>query len=221
MFLFIFLCCSCFALKRLALVAATRIRVMASEAGPYPNSPRLGQTEINDLVRRLYHQQMDRAARREEERRRELSKSCAPPRYIKREEEGDLVRRIYDQQLERFRQSKEERERRIYEETHRCDKKLPESEIQEQVDRIYGQELAKSKARREELYKRYLPEMEPKKVSKAKLKESVERLSHVDYAKRDEELFKKHVYPYDPPTVKISRDDVEAMANRLSTRGGS
>ncbi|RNF13130.1 uncharacterized protein Tco025E_06314 [Trypanosoma conorhini] len=194
---------------------------MATEGEPQSSSPRLGQAEMEGLVQRLYYQQMELAARREEERRRELSRMRAPPRRINKGEEGDLVRRIYDQQLERFRQSREERERRTYEEMHRSDKKVPESEIQEQVDRIYGQEIAKSKARREELQKRYLPEMEPKKISKAKLKESVERLSHVDYAKRDEELFKKYVYPYDPPTVKISHEEVETMANRLSTRGAA
>ncbi|KEG14407.1 hypothetical protein DQ04_00481020 [Trypanosoma grayi] len=194
---------------------------MAANVEPQSSSPQLGQEETNNLVRRLYDQQMERAAKREEERYRELSKSCAPPRHINKDEEGDLVRRIYDQQLERFRVSREERERRIYEETHRNDKKMTESDIQEQVDRIYAQEIAKSKARREELQKRYLPEAETKKISKAQLQESVERLFHIDYAKRDEELFKKHVYPYDPPSSKISRSQMEAMANRLSTRGNA
>ncbi|RNF04058.1 hypothetical protein TraAM80_05335 [Trypanosoma rangeli] len=194
---------------------------MAAEGEQRASSPRLGEAEMTRLVQRLYYQQMELAARREEERRRQLSKSCIPPRRINKDAEGDLVRRIYDQQLERFRQGREERERKAYEEMHRCDKKVLESDIQEQVERIYAQEIAKSKARREELQKRYLPEMEPKKISKTKLKQSVERLSHVDYAKRDEELFKKHVYPYDPQTVKISHEEVEAMANRLSTRGSA
>ncbi|ORC90173.1 uncharacterized protein TM35_000092230 [Trypanosoma theileri] len=194
---------------------------MNTREEPESKSPRLGQDEMNDLVRRLYDTQMERAAKREEERRRELERSRSPQKQIRKEEEEDLVRRIYDQQLERFRHSREERERRIYEETHRNDKKLPESDIQDQVDRIYTQELAKSKARREELQKRYLPEAKVKTIGKNQLKESVERLSHVDYAKRDEELFKKHVYPYDPPTTKISRSEVEAMANRLSTKGNA
>ncbi|KAG8342859.1 hypothetical protein ERJ75_001435200 [Trypanosoma vivax] len=192
---------------------------MADRGEPPVATVRMTQAETEELVRRLYDQQLERVARREEERRRELSKSCCPQQRIKKEEEENLVRRIYDQQLERFRQSREERERRMYEELHRNDKKLPETEIQDQVDRIYAKEVEKSKSRREELQKRYLPEVAPRTINKAQLKESVQRLSHVDYAKRDEELFKKHVYPYDPPKTKISRSEVIAMANRLSTKG--
>ncbi|KAH9598826.1 hypothetical protein LSM04_002169 [Trypanosoma melophagium] len=194
---------------------------MSTREEPQSKPQRLGQDEMNNLVRRLYDTQMERAAKREEERRRELERSLSPQKIIRKEEEDELVRRIYDQQLERFRLSREARDRQIYEETHRNDKKMTESDIQDQVERIYAQEIAKSKARREELQKRYLPEAKVKTIGKSQLKESVERLSYVDYAKRDEELFKKHVYPYDPPTTKISRSEVEAMANRLSTKSNA
>ncbi|AAZ10532.1 uncharacterized protein TEOVI_000784300 [Trypanosoma equiperdum] len=192
---------------------------MADNEEVPPSGPRMTREETDELVRRLYDQQMERAARREEERQRQLARPFCSSRRIKKDEEENLVRRIYDVQRERFQQSKEERERRLTLELQSKDKKLPESEIQDQVDRIYNQEVAKSKARREELQKRYLPEVPPKTIGKKQLKESVERLFRVDYVKRDEELFKKHVYPYDPPTTKISRTDVEAMANRLSRRG--
>nr|CCC89870.1 conserved hypothetical protein [Trypanosoma congolense IL3000] len=192
---------------------------MSSNEELPPPGPRMSREEVEELVRRLYDQQMERAAKREEERQRQLAKSYCSQRRIRKDEEEKLVRRIYDAQRERFQQGREERERRLLLELHSNDKKLPESEIQDQVDRIYNQEISKSKARREELVKRYLPEAASKTIGKKQLKESVERLFHVDYAKRDEELFKKHVYPYDPPTSKISPADVQAMANRLSTKG--
>jgi len=92
-------------------------------------------------------------------------------------------------------------------------------DIDEQVRRMYDVEIERSQARHEELERRYCPTQEPKRISKATLQECITRLHHVDYQKRDEELFKKYVYPHDPKMSKIRRSEEAAMANRLSTKG--
>ncbi|CAM37354.1 conserved hypothetical protein [Leishmania braziliensis MHOM/BR/75/M2904] len=82
------------------------------------------------------------------------------------------------------------------EEVHKNDKKMEPSEIDDQVRRMYEEERKKSRMRREALNSRYLLTAEPKKIGKKELKGCVDRLSHVDWEKRDEELFKKYVSPY-------------------------
>ncbi|EPY39374.1 hypothetical protein AGDE_04554 [Angomonas deanei] len=138
-----------------------------------------------------------------------------------KEEEQKLVRHLYEEQLERFEMSKTERLKKVEEEARKNHVTMSHEEIEDQVKRMYNDEIDKSKKKREELQHRYVPEAEEKKVSKAHLNETVNRLYHVDYEKRDEELFKKYVYPNDPKQVKISQDQLQEMANRLSTKGGS
>ncbi|KAG5497302.1 hypothetical protein JIQ42_03787 [Leishmania sp. Namibia] len=196
---------------------------MATEECSKPAAEqRLTPDAEENLVQRLYYRQMKLLAQREEERRATLERTRAQmQKHISKEEEHHLVSRIYDQQVERFANSKAERDRRVEEEVHRNDKKMDPSDIDDQVRRMYEEERKKSQVRREELNSRYMPTAEPKKIGKKELHASVERLSHVDWEKRDEELFKKYVYPYDPKSTKISRDDEQAMADRLSTTKGS
>ncbi|GET90388.1 hypothetical protein, conserved [Leishmania tarentolae] len=183
---------------------------------------RLSPEEEENLVQRLYYRQMKLMEQREEERQAALERARAQTKKpISKDEEGRLVSRMYDQQVERFANSKAERDRKVEEEKHRNDKKMDSSEIDDQVRRMYEDELQRSQARREELNSRYMPTAAPKKIGKKELKGCVERLSHVDWEKRDEELFKKYVYPYDPKTTRISRDDEKAMADRLSTTKGA
>ncbi|AIO00059.1 hypothetical protein LPMP_291080 [Leishmania panamensis] len=183
---------------------------------------RLSPGEEENLVQRLYYRQMQLAAQREEERRATLERARAQTqKHISKEEEGHLVSRMYDQQVERFANSKAERDRKMEEEVHKNDKKMEPSEIDDQVRRMYEEERKKSRMRREALNSRYLLTAEPKKIGKKELKGCVDRLSHVDWEKRDEELFKKYVYPYDPKTTRISRDEEQAMADRLSTTKGT
>ncbi|AYU80600.1 hypothetical protein, conserved [Leishmania donovani] len=182
----------------------------------------LSPEEEENLVQRLYYRQMKLTEQREEERRATLERTRAQmQKHISKDEEGRLVSRMYDQQVARFANSRAERDRKLAEEMHKNDKKMDSSEIDDQVRRIYEEERKRSQARREELYARYMPTAEAKRIGKKELKGCVERLSHVDWEKRDEELFKKYVYPYDPKTTKISRDDEQAMANRLSTTKGA
>ncbi|KAG5490447.1 hypothetical protein JKF63_00567 [Porcisia hertigi] len=194
----------------------------AEDYNEVPAAPRLSPEEEEDLVQRLYYRQMELSAQREEERRITLERARAQvQRYISKENESSLVARVYDQQVERFANSKAERDRKVQEEIHRNDKKLDSRDIDDQVRRMYDDECKKINSRREKLLERYLLTAEPKKIDKKRLKECADRLSHVDWEKRDEELFKKYVYPYDPKTTKISRDDEHAMADRLSTTKGA
>lgn len=187
-----------------------------------PAETRLSPEAEENLVQRLYYRQMELTAQREEERRTALERARAQTqRHISKEKEGNLVSRMYDQQVERFANSKAERDRKVEEEKHKNDKKLDPSDIEEQVRRMYEEERKRGQSRREELNARYIPTAEPKKIGKKELKECVERLSHVDWEKRDEELFKKYVYPHDPKTITISRADEGAMADRLSTTKGA
>ncbi|EPY31827.1 hypothetical protein STCU_03198 [Strigomonas culicis] len=128
---------------------------------------------------------------------------------------------MYDQQLQRLELSKAERLQKAEAEAHKNDIKFSKEEVEDHVKRMYNDEIAKSKQKREALEKQYCPTQAEKKISKEHLKETVERLYHVDYEKRDEELFKKYVYPHDPKVVTIDRSEEEAMANRLSTTKGA
>ncbi|KPA80455.1 hypothetical protein ABB37_04681 [Leptomonas pyrrhocoris] len=185
-------------------------------------APRLTPEEVDKLVQRLYYRQLELTAQREKERQATLERTRAQlSRHVSKEEEEHLVNRIYDQQLQRFANAKEERDKKVEAEAHRNDKKVSQSEIDHHVYRMYDEERAKSRTRRAELSTRYMPTAEPKKIGKADLQACVERLSHVDWEKRDEELFKKYVYPYDPKTTKISPGDEQAMADRLSTTKGA
>jgi hypothetical protein len=185
-------------------------------------APRLSPEAEENLVQRLYYRQLELATQRESERQATLERTRAQnKKHITKEEEEHLVSRMYDQQLQRFASTKEEREKKQEAEMHKNDKKISQSEIEHHVHRMYDEEREKSQTRRAQLATRYMPTAEPKKISKQELQECVERLSHVDWEKRDEELFKKHVYPYDPKTTKISRSDEQAMAERLSTTKGS
>ncbi|KAG5473769.1 hypothetical protein LSCM1_04399 [Leishmania martiniquensis] len=198
------------------------VRMATEEYSKLVSEQRLSPAAEEDLVQRLYYRQMKLLAQREEERRVTLERTRAQmQKHISKEEENHLVSRMYDQQLERLANSRAERDRRVEEEVHKRDRKMDPSEIDDQVRRMYEEERKKSRARREELNSRYMPTAEPKKIGKKELQASVERLSHVDWEKRDEELFKKYVYPYDPKTTTISRDDEQAMADRLSTTKGT
>ncbi|KPI89835.1 hypothetical protein ABL78_1098 [Leptomonas seymouri] len=180
--------------------------------------PRLTQEEEEHLVQRLYYRQLELTAQRERERQATLERTRAQnSKHISKEREEHLVHRVYDQQLQRFASSKEERDKKQEAEVHRNDKVVSQSEIDHHVHRMYDDEREKSQARRAALAARYLPTEEPKTIGKVELQACVERLSHVDWVARDEALFKKHVYPYDPRTSKISRSDEQAMADRLST----
>lgn len=198
----------------------------AMSADDYDNmvaAPRLTPEAENDLVQRLYYRQKELTTQRENERQATLERTRAQKtKHISREEEEHLVNRVYDQQLQRFANTKEELEKKMEAEAHQNDKMISQSEIDQHVHRMYDEEREKSKARRAELAARYMPTAAPKKIDKQELQACVERLSHVDWEKRDEELFKKYVYPYDPKTTKISRSEEQAMAERLSTtKGGS
>lgn len=183
---------------------------------------RLSPAAEENLVQRLYYRQMDLAAQKETERQQTLDRALAQKNVtITKGQEDNLVSRIYDQQLQRFAASKAERDRKVEEEVHRNDKKMDGDEIGNQVQRMYDEELKRSKMRRAALQERYLPTQEPKKINKKDLQDCVERLYHVDYEKRDEELFKKYVYPYDPKSTVISRADEQEMANRLCTTKGT
>ncbi|KAK7200030.1 hypothetical protein NESM_000052500 [Novymonas esmeraldas] len=183
---------------------------------------RLSPEAEENLVQRLYYRQMELTAQRDEERRTTLERARAQTqKHISKEEEGRLVNRMYDQQVERFANSKAERDRKVEEEAHKNDKKMDPSDIDDQVRRMYEEERKRGQSRREELSTRYMPTAEPKRIGKAELKECVDRLSHVDWEKRDEELFKKYVYPFDPKTTTMSREEEQAMADRLSTTKGS
>lgn len=185
-------------------------------------APRLSPEAEDNLVQRLYYRQLELTTQRESERQATLERTRAQKnKHISKEEEEHLVSRMYDQQLQRFASTKEEQERKKEAEAHKNDKKVSQSEIEQHVHRMYDEEREKSQTRRAELAARYTPTAEPKKIKKQELQECVQRLSHVDWEKRDEELFKKYVYPYDPKTTKISRSDEQAMADRLSTTKGS
>lgn len=185
-------------------------------------APRLSPEAEDNLVQRLYYRQMELTTQREGERQATLERTRAQKnKHISKEEEEHLVSRMYDQQLQRFASTKEEQERKKDAEAHKNDKKISQSEIEHHVHRMYDEEREKSQTRRAELAARYMPTAEPKKINKQELQECVQRLSSVDWEKRDEELFKKYVYPYDPKTTKISRSDEQAMADRLSTTKGS
>lgn len=185
-------------------------------------APRLTPEAENNLVQRLYYRQQELTAQRESERQATLERTRGQNnKHISKSEEEHLVSRMYDQQLQRFAATKEEREKKMEAEAHRNDKKISQSEIESHVHRMYDEERERGKTRRAQLTARYVPTAEPKKIGKQELQECVERLSHVDWEKRDEELFAKHVYPYDPKTTKISRTDEQAMADRLSTTKGT
>lgn len=187
------------------------------------NEVRLDKEAEEKLVQRLYYRQLEINQQREEERMNTLRRTSAlsSSKKLTKAEEEQLVSRMYDQQLQQLAATKEEHERKEAEEVHKKDVKLESSEIEDQVKRMYDEELAKNRQHRQELDQRFHPKRESKKMSQTELQEAVARLYHVDYAKKDEELFKKYVYPYDPKAVKMSRADEGAMADRLSTKGSS
>lgn len=183
----------------------------------------IDKEEEEKLVQRLYYRQMELSEQRAEERAATLRRSrpAGPARTLTNEEEEKLVHRVYNEQIDQFAATREERQRETDAEDRKRDVKFDSGVIDDQVRRMYEDEMAKSKARREELDTRFHPAPETKKVPKAQMQEAVNRLYNVDYEKRDEELFKKYVYPNDPKCSRITPDEVSAMADRLSTTKGS
>lgn len=211
----------------LAYLVVSRTRVVSpiimsvARCESKPAAEAMSKKEEEHLVQRLYYQQLERAAQREEERQAALKRQRDHNqlnRTISKSQEEQLVHRVYNEQLERMQQISAERERQKQMEAKKNVKKIDSSDLDSHIQHMYDEAIERSQQRRARLEEQtYKSTVKSRTISKRELAESVQRLYHVDWEKRDEELFKKHVYPNDPPVIRMSSDAIRESSTRLYT----
>jgi hypothetical protein len=90
--------------------------------------------------------------------------------------------------------------------------------MQDLVQRMYYTETEKKTKTEESLRKKYQPESGKKSLDKDQMAESAKRLSHVDWEKRERDLYEKHVLPQEPKSFKLTKEQQAAGATRLSSK---
>lgn len=194
-------------------------------AGGSPRSPRADGTEekkltaeeLEQVIQRLYYQQQTKTKQWEDKRMDTLSKTRPPPKTISKEELETLVQRVYNQQIERKNKTKETLQMK-QDALIPAGKSISEAELQEMIQRMFYMENEKKVKTQQTLVNKYQPQQESKKLDAEQVKASALRLSHVDWEKRERELMEKHVLPHDPKTVKMTREQLNETATRLSTK---
>jgi len=174
----------------------------------------LSPEETEQVTQRLYYQQQEKMKRTEAERQATLAKFVPESKVLLPcDLEGHLTR-VYSRQIERKKQAMDEAAAKL-EAERPVVKQIPSSVVQDMIQRMYYTEQEKKAKGQYTLKKKYQPEAKTTHMAGDVLKASVERLAHADYDKREKELYEKHVLPQMPKTVKMSKDQLVQIADRL------
>ncbi len=183
------------------------------------NSPsrKLSSEETEVVTQRLYTQELEKRKKFEVHRQEVFAKVRAEPKHISNEDLEQHINRVYTQQIEKQKKFKEEAAARV-DAGRTPPKQVTESELQEMVQRMYYQENEKRERLSASLSTKYQPNGETKKLDKDQMAESAKRLSAYDFDAREEELFQKHVASTLAPTIKISKERIKEVADRLASK---
>jgi hypothetical protein len=187
-----------------------------SPAKSHGESPsrKLTKEELTQVTDRLFYKQQERAKQNEEKRREKLESVGIPKKPLTSQGQENLVQRIYTAQLERKKKQQEHQEEQRASSTVNT-KQISEAELTESVQRMYYAQKEHSNKEREKLAEKYGMKVDHKKLEKEQQQAMANRLSTWTKEEARKKLFEKYIAPMDPPVVKISADQVKAMADRL------
>jgi leucyl aminopeptidase len=183
-------------------------------------SKKLSKDELEQVAHRLHDMQMERKYQNEQKRKDQLEKGMFKQAPLTKESADGLVNRVYTSQIEK-KKRQEEQKKRDLEASATSTKTLSESETADMVQRMYYQQQERANRSREALQTKYQPPADNKKLDKVQQDDVGNRLCRGVHEKKQEvrkKLFDKYIAPMEPERKTITKEQLKASAERLSSK---